>query len=120
MEIAKHRKVKTSPTPDHRRNRDEKACQSKNFTNTLRRRCHTYDEKASQVATKNRRNSDETSCQSKNSPTPYDADAIHATKKLGKVRRKIMAIETKNLGRVKTHQWLATNLRRYCHAFCRF
>jgi hypothetical protein len=104
----------------HRRNRDKKACQSKKLTNNLRHRCHTYDEKAWKVATKNRGNSDETSWQSKNSPTSYDADAIRATKKRGKVRRKIVAIATKNLGRVKTHQWLATNLRRYCHAFCRF
>jgi hypothetical protein len=103
-----------------RHNRDEKACQSKNFTNTLRRICHTYDEKESQVATKNHHNRDKTSCQSKKSPTPYDTDAIHVTKKIGKVRRKIMEIETKNLGKVKTQQCLATNLCCYFHAFCWF
>jgi hypothetical protein len=70
----------------HHRKSDEKACQSKNLTNNLQRKCHTNDEKTLKVATKNHGNSDETSWQSKNSPTTYDIDAIHAAKKCGKVR----------------------------------
>jgi hypothetical protein len=87
----------------HRRNRDKQSCQSKKLTNSLRRRCHTCEEKAWKGATKNHGNSNKKSWQSKNSPTTYDEDAICATKKRGKVRRTFVAIATKILGRVKTH-----------------
>jgi hypothetical protein len=85
----------------HRRNRDEKPCQSKKLTNRLRRRCHTCDEKAWKVATKKRGNSDENSWQRKNSRRAYDADVICAMKNHGKVRRTFVAIATKILVRVK-------------------
>jgi hypothetical protein len=74
-------------------------------TNNLRRRCHTYDEKAWKIATKKHGNSDETSWQRKNPPTAYDADAILATKKRGRVkkiinglRRTYVAISTPSVG----------------------
>jgi hypothetical protein len=60
-------------------------------------------------------NSDENSWKSKKSPTSYDVDAICAMKKHGKVRRTIIAIATKILGRVKNIFWLVMNFCRYFH-----
>jgi hypothetical protein len=39
----------------------------------------------------------------RNLPTDYDTDAIHVTQKCGKLRRKSVAIATKNFGREKIY-----------------
>jgi len=55
------------------------------------------------IATKFHCNRDENHAKVKNLPTDYDADAIHATKKCGKLRRKFMAIAMKRFGREKSY-----------------